>query len=285
MSNCIITIPIYKSRPNTVEIASFKQCLKTLSSHNICIVTHKNLNIAIYKMIANDYSVKLHIKYFDESYFQSVQGYNQLCLNTSFYHSFINYEYLLIYQLDAWVFKDELDYWCSKGYDYIGAPFFDTKEYNTNNMIGIGNGGFSLRKTRYCINFLNSKDWIPFLRPLYLWNFYFHKKETKNSSKSTLQLLFIFIKYILSIFGYQNSLKYLKKHRNEDYILSEYAINSWNKIKPHMPSNEEASLFAYEINPSYLLSQTKSLPFGCHGFEKYEFNTFWKKYIKIDKNV
>ena len=34
---------------------------------------------------------------------------------------------MLIYQLDAYVFKDELLNWANKGYDYIGAPWLPWK--------------------------------------------------------------------------------------------------------------------------------------------------------------
>ena len=50
--------------------------------------------------------------------------------------------------MDAFVFKDELKYWCNLGYDYIGAPWFDRYHESTMDspIIGVGNGGFSLRR-------------------------------------------------------------------------------------------------------------------------------------------
>jgi hypothetical protein len=55
---------------------------------------------------------------------------------------------MLIYQPDAFVFRDELDYGCSKGYDYIGAPWFIGLDSPKTpfKFLGVGNGGFSLRK-------------------------------------------------------------------------------------------------------------------------------------------
>lgn len=50
-----------------------------------------------------------------------------------------------------------------------------------------------------------------------------------------------------------------------------------------MPSCEEAADFSFEANPSYLFSIIGKLPFGCHAFEKYEYEEFWKKYIKTTK--
>jgi hypothetical protein len=36
-------------------------------------------------------------------------------LSASFYERFLDTKYILIYQLDAFVFKDELQEWCDKG--------------------------------------------------------------------------------------------------------------------------------------------------------------------------
>lgn len=43
-------------------------------------------------------------------------------LSAEFYDRFAAYEYVLIYQLDAFVFADRLAEFCQMGYDYIGAP-------------------------------------------------------------------------------------------------------------------------------------------------------------------
>ena len=71
-------------------------------------------------------------------------------LSSEFYRRFSKFEYILIYQLDAFVFKDQLNYWCKKGYDYIGAPWFEGFHLTKTgvNIIGVGNGGFSLRRVK-----------------------------------------------------------------------------------------------------------------------------------------
>ena len=50
-------------------------------------------------------------------------------LSAEFYERFLNSKYLLIYQLDAYVFKDELTAWCNRGFDYVGAPWTIKKKY------------------------------------------------------------------------------------------------------------------------------------------------------------
>ena len=77
----------------------------------------------------------------------------RLCMSNCFYEAFKQYDYMLIAQTDTWIFRDELQYWCDKGYDYIGAPLCHyCKNVDNCNYIEdpvdviIGNGGLSLRR-------------------------------------------------------------------------------------------------------------------------------------------
>ena len=83
-------------------------------------------------------------------------------LNPNFYQRFRRFEYILIYQLDAFVFSDRLEEFCRLGYDYIGAPWplGDGNKHNEelvvegNHFLTVGNGGFSLRRVQACIDAL-----------------------------------------------------------------------------------------------------------------------------------
>ena len=68
---------------------------------------------------------------------------------------------------------------------------------------------------------------------------------------------------------------------NEDFYFSKWAIQAW-RVKVNLPSCEEASFFSFEVNPSYLYNLNGKLPFGCHAFEKWEFDDFWSKYIQVN---
>ena len=82
-----------------------------------------------------------------KGFFEGIDGYNQLCKRREFYEAFRDYEYILLYQLDCWVFEDSVSYFVSLGYDYIGAPWFVIdRERNTAVPERCGNGGFSLRR-------------------------------------------------------------------------------------------------------------------------------------------
>lgn len=265
MNNCVIVIPIYKEKPDSSEQASFKQVITILKKHPITIITYKELDLTTYKEIAKSNNKLYNTEYFDKTYFSSINGYNQLCLYKGFYKRFHKYKFILIYQLDAWVFKNELDYWCKKNYDYIGAPWFEhysTHEEN-NNLWAVGNGGFSLRKTSYFIKVLS-------------WKFPVKKITLKN-------LIYKFsIYHILHLLGYNNTINYFIKNYNinEDVFFSLFLKNTW--LQPKLPTPTEAAKFSFEKSPTYLYKLCNNkLPFGCHAFNKYEYNTFWEKYISI----
>ena len=99
---------------------------------------------------------------------RGIAGYNEMMMSADFYSLFNDYEYIIICHVDAWVFRDELDDWCRRGYDHVAAPWPTRKRYTRFplkqylwlklrlkpahkilhcQMFGrIGNGGFSLRR-------------------------------------------------------------------------------------------------------------------------------------------
>jgi len=275
---CIIVVPVYKSSPSKAELASFNQLLKILGSHKICLITHKDLDVSTYLRQADGHHITLQFEYFDKSCFEGVKGYNRLCLSKDFYARFSAFEYMLIYQLDAWVFSDQLDTWCDKGYDYIGAPYSLVK---TNfdigfsyHWLGTRNGGFSLRKISYCLKLTSLKHrYLPYITPKGLlikeWQFlkYHNNPLWKKVGRVGLD---IFSQVIPKSFGYRNNRGYfLQGNENEDYYFSCDAQHAWG-ITSNLPDWKEAARFSFEFHPDYLYHAIgDKLPFGCHAFEKY----------------
>ena len=116
----VVVIPLYKQTLTADEELSILQCLKVLSAYKIVAIKPQKLSLQNYN-VEFDEVISL-----DNEYFSDVSGYNKLMLSASFYKLFLQYEYMLVYQPDAFVFKDELAYWCNQGYDYIGAPWLRT---------------------------------------------------------------------------------------------------------------------------------------------------------------
>lgn len=147
-----IIVPMYRKILTEFERISFCQLIKILRSFEIIMIVPEGLELP--EEIRKE---KLKVKYFDRSFFQSVASYNSLMLSQAFYERFLQYEYILIYQLDAFVFSDRLRYFCDLGYDYIGAPWF-SGVYNyadrKRKIQYVGNGGLSLRRVKACIGAL-----------------------------------------------------------------------------------------------------------------------------------
>ena len=164
-----VVIPTHKSKFSDCEKISLERCIKILGAHPIIFALPEGLKLADIPVSKKG----IKCEYFDKKYFQSGGAYNIFLMSTEFYERFLNYEYILIHQLDSFVFKDELLYWCDQGFDYIGAPWFspscDDAFWHMMNILKltwlkrilqklgysldkkVGNGGFSLRCTRKCI--------------------------------------------------------------------------------------------------------------------------------------
>ncbi|WP_373255073.1 DUF5672 family protein [Phocaeicola vulgatus] len=98
-----------------------------------------------------------------------------------------------------------------------------------------------------------------------------------------INILKIISEFILKLCGFRNSLKYYATsfNLNEDMFFSLYANDVWLHPNVNLPLPDEAILFSFEVNPSFLYAKVQRLPFGCHAFEKFEFDSFWSQYISL----
>lgn len=168
---CVV-VPIYKPRPSDHELISLTQLMRVLGHYPVFLVTPTSLDVDFYQKLYPT----LQIQTFSDSFFTNIQSYNRLMLSEAFYAAFSEFEFMLIHQLDAFVFRDELQYWCQQGYDYIGAPWLRDRDFQSQteevwfrlkqriatllnlkkddnitpreiiSLNKVGNGGFSLRR-------------------------------------------------------------------------------------------------------------------------------------------
>ena len=272
---CII-IPIYKETLDVFEIQSIKQCIKVLSDYPIHFVCPRGLNINFYK---EEFSEIVNFTYFDKHYFEDLAGYNRLMLSVGFYETFNNYKFMLIYQTDCYVFRDELLEWANKGFDYIGGIWFERfvgDPFLGSKLWCAGNGGFSLRKIESIIRLLTSNKPLRSINQLLMDK----KKVYKTEKTNFLKELFLFP---LNIFGYRNNYKYQAKiyRSNEDVYFTE-AYLKYNGLK--IPNVEDAISFSWDRCPEFMFEYLGHLPFACHAWYREDFpyngnKEFWSKYI------
>ena len=160
--DCCVVIPVYRKNPVFFEQASLMQCVRVLGQkYDIYLVAPFGLDLEGYKSLCPFYKFKE--KRFASGFFEGLEGYNQLCKRWEFYSAFHDYQYMLVYQLDCWIFSDNLDYFISLNYDYIGAPWIEIDtQANVAKIAKCGNGGFSLRRIdkfiEVCKNHANETD-------------------------------------------------------------------------------------------------------------------------------
>ena len=149
MNTCVIVVPVYNEVPNELEKLSLKQLDIIIKDDiEICLVGPNRINFSSYVELFNNN--KPTCANFDDKYFESNKSYSQLCLSYDFYKKFDDYEYMLIYQTDCWIFRNEIKKFCEMGYDYIGGPIYSPgsrwPSFKNSMRPVVGNGGLSLRK-------------------------------------------------------------------------------------------------------------------------------------------
>lgn len=257
-TNVAIVIPYYKNELTDTELISLKACIYILHSYDIFLISPASL----YTSEICQQHPMLKVKTFADKYFCNLRGYNKLMLSEEFYTQFTDYTYILIYQLDAFVFKDELQLWVNKGYDYIGAPWIHLAQFSnskgstircklkrfwyklTNNKKRlrkyywgyIGNGGFSLRKVSKMLQITR----------------HYKDKIAKQLDDNR------------PFYGEDMWLQFEVKH----------------KYQLKKPTFREALGFAIETAPERAYQwNNNALPFGCHAFDIHPFKDFWNPFI------
>lgn len=270
-----VVIPVYSPTLSPNETRSLKQCLRVLKNYTVTLATHRELDIQVYQDRFLEAKKTFKVAYFEKEYFASVYAYSKLLLSREFYDRFKEDEYILIYQLDGFVFKDELADWCSIGYDYIGAPWLKHYgvHYDGDELWKVGNGGVSLRKVS---TFLHAFD-----QPFPIQSSLFFIKSIRKHQfirmlASTLKMLFILtftrktVEYILT--------HYMDERVNEDCFWAEAFQGT--RLALIIPDVLTGARFCIEKKPSHVYELIgNELPFTCHAFEKYEYETFWKEII------
>lgn len=251
MKKVAIVIPIYRIKVTNNEEISLLQAINLFKNYDKYFILPSSLQWS-YKNIENIT--------FDDKWFKSNQTYSRLLLNEEFYKRFTQYKYILIYQLDAFVFKDNLEYFCDLGYDYIGAPWLSGLIYYWGykyNTLYVGNGGFSLRNVYKCIELIKlrghlfpehinediffsmgNSDTFKVAPIEIALKFSFEREVQKSFEQNKKKLPFgchawerydlMFWKPHIEKYGYKIDTKYINTG-NEDFILeNEYKIQKEN---------------------------------------------------------
>jgi len=264
----IVIIPVYKQQPDEFESVGLQQCAKVLKDYPVALVCPQGFDASAYLSV---FGSRLQLYFFSPFYFKNLRGYNHLMTSEKFYQTFLDYEYMLIHHTDAYVFRDELLYWCSQGYDYIGAPMYEYDgSIRPQKYIGVGNGGLSLHRVSAAVKVLSSWKIVYPLKDLWSW-------YGKYNWKGRLRYLGYFLTR-LSSYGRWSHSGFNHLRINEDIFWGVYVPQAfdWFSVAPF----DQAYKFSMEYNCEKLLALNHyQLPFGCHQWYKGEFLAFWQDKI------
>ncbi|WP_051198123.1 DUF5672 family protein [Butyrivibrio sp. MB2005] len=236
IDDVVVVIPRYSEKLTDDEMISLMQCKKVLGKYKIIFMIPERL-----KYLSDKEGIL--VECFEDKWFDSVIMYSNLLLKKEFYSRFMKYKYMLIYQLDAFVFEDKLLYFCNLGFDYIGAAipyywFSETYNYMEHMAGYVGNGGFSLRKISAMVNAAD---------------------------------------YVDEVYGIAGVSE--DEYIAEDRVFAFMGINEGFDLS--VPSLEVAEKFAidHDVAGSFCRIGISNLPFGVHGWNKSHRRGFWAKYI------
>lgn len=257
-----IIIPIYKEKPSEDDLISLHQVFNVLKNYDKTFVHPENLDLSEYHVFSS-----AKFKPFHKNYFENIYGYNQLMLSKNFYGSFSK-KYLLIYQTDAFVFRDDLQSWIEKDYDYVGAPWLRSREKIPFFKL-FWDKGFA--KFKSFINFKGNKKWQKDKSLLY--------NEVGNGGISLRKRE----KFIEVLEKLSDVVTIYLKPENKGKFYAEDVFFSVepqrNSIVFKKPDYKEACLFAIENKQEKAMEYNNGkLPFSCHRWNKER--DFWRNYFE-----
>lgn len=260
-----VVIPIYTLSLSDIEVVALRQCFNVLGHHDIAIVKPKSLDISPFKRLVDE-NASFRVEEFDDDYFAGREGYNRLMLSTDLYERFIDSRYIFIHQTDVYVFTDDLERWCQRGYDYIGAPWlpavgdvsgwnlpqravymarralgkFKSPYHGINLKYLVGNGGCSLRHTKH-----------------------FLAAATKLAD------------------AFAQAASDASNHENFEDVVWSVRVNHLSPGTLAIAPCHEAVFFSVESHPSMAMRLTgNQLPMATHAFARRRNRGFWKQHIK-----
>ncbi len=250
-----IVVPIYKLPLSPDDRICLNQLFKVMTGYDIYAVFPENLDITD---VCEEYP--LLKSSMESSHFSSLRSYNKLVLSRSFYDAFSNYKYILINQLDTYIFKDELCKWANSGFDYVGAPFVPDK----------------------------NKYWSPLRRLWCKFNFYLRRYKGTNPHHSQWYQVGNGGLCLRNVSKFQNITKKYKQQIEDDLsdekdfypedLWLSFELKDDDKLKT--PDWKTALLFSIECSPQKCMDIIgNKLPFGTHAWTLDKHRPFWEKYI------
>ncbi|RFZ85795.1 hypothetical protein DYU05_09425 [Mucilaginibacter terrenus] len=270
---CVV-IPVHNPVPTENEIISLLACKAHLNDYDCYLLYPEGMNISKYIVLHPG----LQLMLVNKDWLSSIEKYNKMKVSTAFYQLFSSYSYMLTYELDAYIFSNDVEKYNAFKYDYIGAPFFEGywKAQPGAKFIKGCNSGFSVRNISACINALK------YISETYKPHWLLYKTFLMPSSRIKKMLNGLTReRYDVFVTG-KFAFNFANFHLNEDLIWSEIVPQIVPQFRVAESLAALAFSFEYNLEDSLKLNGGK-LPLGCHAWAKNI--DFWGKYIPASQQV
>ncbi len=113
----VIVIPFFGTDRHTMEQALIRRAWRELQAFSFVFVCADNVDEG---PIRTEFPGCTVYK-FDASFFENRKGYTSLTLKEDFYDLFGWSEFILLFEPNSFIVKNQLHYWCKQGHDYIAG--------------------------------------------------------------------------------------------------------------------------------------------------------------------
>ena len=245
----VVIVPMFRAALRPYERQSIES-LRThlLGNYDVTIVTQQSALSEIRESpLCNGIRTELF-----SARFATYQGFNRLMLSHEFFLRFMDYSHMLIFQTDCLALHGDVSHWIDADIDYVGAPWVEKDPASGGlKILGVGNGGLSLRKIRSAIEVLRC--------------FASTKQRLVVAAKFALPTIpVLWHKCFLGRFWP----RYHIGSRNEDVFWSQVAplIAPWYRVADYA----SALSFAFEREPLLCFEASgRKLPLGLHAFHRH----------------
>ncbi len=285
-----IGVPVYRAALQRDEAFALRHLNRHLAEYPLAWIAPDGLDLsAMARWRPDARTLRFH-----PDYFRSARDYSRLLLSEAFYRAFADHEFLLIHQLDALVFSDQLAHWCARGDDYVGAPWI--KQDASGHRWATGNSGFGLRRIDGMLRVLTSRR---FSRawPAGLVKHLAHIDQRARLVPERMLRRLVPVTRDLELATNRWANASIDDVRRRMFWTMQGGVRQyldritypedvfWAQVAPvfdrayRVTPPDLAVRFAFEKEPRWCYEQTgRQLPFGCHAWWKYD-RAFWEPFL------
>lgn len=261
-STLAVVIPVHTADLDVYSLINIACNVYSLNSYQVILVSPESVDLSKLVNCLQQINPKLSCLKVDNSWMATIDAYNRMLRNISFYSLFARFHHILICEPDAIILDpSKLQYWIDQEFDFIGAPWFRSKFKKSPVFSSVGNSGLSLIRLDKAIQiFSSSFSWY----------------DSERLIKDCLRSILLFDRFSLS----RLRLVLFKKMYTLSTACNLPGINIdffFHLIHKkfgliNLPTPQVAASFSWDTYPELCYAHTNSVPIGIHKWRHYNYS-------------